>query len=131
MTQELTGRDDILATIRLPPESVTAGLARRFVEHVLAEIVRPAAIDIVVLLTSELVTNAIEHAGTPVEVLVRDFHGRVQVEVFDAGQQVPVVVDGGFASQSGRGLRIVAALSEAWGFDRRRDGKTVWFRCQA
>ena len=131
MTQELTRQDGIVATIRLPPESASVGVARRFVEQALAEIVRPAAIDVVVLLTSELVTNAIMHAGTPVEVLVRGLDSGVQVEVVDAGQQVPVVVDGGLACQSGRGLRIVAALSEAWGVDRRRDGKTVWFRCQA
>ena len=131
MTQELTRRDGIVASVRLPPEPASAGVARRFVEQALGEIVRPAAIDVVVLLTSELVTNAVVHAGTPVDVLVRDLHGWVQIEVFDAGQQVPVVVDGVLASQSGRGLRIVAALSEAWGVDRRRDGKTVWFRCPA
>jgi anti-sigma regulatory factor (Ser/Thr protein kinase) len=131
MTQELTRRDDIVATIRLPPESASAGVARRFVEQVLGEIVRPAAIDVVVLLTNELVTNALVHAGTPVDVLVRDLHGQVQVEVSDAGQQVPVVVDGVLGSESGRGLRIVGALSEAWGTDLGRYGKTVWFRCQA
>ena len=107
------------------------GLARRFVEQALDKTTRPAAIDVVVLLTSELVTNAVVHAGTPIDVVVRDLHGWVQVEVLDAGQQVPVVVDGALASESGRGLRIVAALSEAWGVDRRRDGKTVWFRCPA
>ena len=94
MTQELTGPDDIVASVRLHAESASVAVARRFVEQVLAEIARPAAIDVVVLLTSELVTNAVVHAGTPIDVVVRDLHGRVQVEVVDAGQQVPVVVDG-------------------------------------
>jgi anti-sigma regulatory factor (Ser/Thr protein kinase) len=131
MTQELIRRDHIVASLRLPPEPASAGVARRFVEQVLGEIVRPAAIEVVVLLTSELVTNAIVHVGTPLDVLVRDLHGWVQVEVRDAGQQVPVVADGVLAPESGRGLRIVEALSEGWGTDIGRDGKTVWFRCQA
>ena len=131
MTQELTRRDDIVGSVRLPPEAASAGVARRFVEQAIGEIVRPASLDVVVLLTSELVTNAIVHAGTPVEVLVRDLQGWIQVEVFDSGQQVPVVVDGVLMSKSGRGLPIVAALSEAWGVHPGRDGKAVWFRCQA
>ena len=56
------------------------------------------------LLTSELVTNAVVQAGTPVEVSVRHLQGWIQVEVFDAGQQAPVVVDGVLLSDSGRGL---------------------------
>jgi anti-sigma regulatory factor (Ser/Thr protein kinase) len=86
--------------------------------------------DVVVLLTSELVTNAVVHAGTPIVVLVRDLHGCVQIEVCDAGKQLPVVVDGVLAFDSGRGLRIVAALSEAWDATLTEGGKTVWFRCQ-
>jgi anti-sigma regulatory factor (Ser/Thr protein kinase) len=131
MSRELTGRDEIVASVRLPPELASAGAARRFVEQVVGGIVKPTALDVVVLLTSELVTNAVVHAGTPVDVLVRGLHGWVQIEVFDAGQQVPVVVDGVLTSTSGRGLLIVAALSEAWGVDPGRGGKTVWFRCQA
>jgi anti-sigma regulatory factor (Ser/Thr protein kinase) len=131
MTQELRGQDDIVASLRLPPEPASAGVARRLIEQVLGEIVRPAVIEVVVLLTNELVTNAVVHAGTPVDVLVRDLHGSVQVEVWDAGRQVPVVADVVVESESGRGLRIVEALSEAWGTDLGQDGKTVWFRCRA
>ncbi len=131
MTQELTGRDDMVASVRLPPEPASVAVARGIVEAALSEIARPAAIDIVVLLTSELVTNAVVHAGTPIDLLVHDLHGRVQIEVFDAGQQVPVVADGVRPSESGRGLRIVAALSEAWGTNPGPAGKTVWFRCEA
>ena len=69
-------------------------VSRRFVEQTLAGIVGPASIDIVVLLTNELVTNAIVHAGTPIDVLVRDLHDFVQIEVFDAGKQIPAVAEG-------------------------------------
>ncbi len=131
MTQELTRWDDIVASVRLPPEPASVAVARRFVAQALGEIGRPAAVEVAVLLTSELVTNAVIHAGTPVDVLVRNLHGSVKIEVFDAGKQNPVVVDGVLVSRSGKGLRIVSALSEAWGVDPGRDGKTVWFRCPA
>jgi anti-sigma regulatory factor (Ser/Thr protein kinase) len=131
MTPDLTRRDDSVASVRLPPDPASAGVARRFVEQVVGEVVRPAALDVIVLLTSELVTNAVVHAGTPVEVLVRDLHGSVLVEVFDGGPEVPVVVDGVLACNSGRGLNIVEVLSEAWGVHPGRGGKTVWFRCEA
>ena len=131
MTQEVTGRDDTVASVRLAPEPASVAVARGMVGEVLSEIASPAAIDVVVLLTSELVTNALVHAGTPIDLLVRDLHGRVQIEVVDAGRQVPVVADGVLLSESGRGLRIVAALSEAWGTNSGPAGKTVWFRCQA
>ena len=97
----------------------------------MAGIVGPASIDNVVLLTNELVTNAVVHAGTRIDVVVRDLHGFVQIEVFDAGKQIPAVAEGTFASESGRGLGIVAALSAAWGVNPGPDGKTVWFRCPA
>jgi hypothetical protein len=42
-----------------------------------------------------------------------------------------VVVDGVLLSKSGRGLRLVAAHSEAWGAHPGRGGKTIWFRCPA
>ena len=135
MTQELTGWDNIVvASVQLPPEPASVAVARRFVERVLGEIGRSAGVEVVVLLTSELVTNAVIHAGTAVDVLVLNLHGSVQIEVFDAGKQTPVVVDGVLVSRSGEGLRIVGALSEAWvltlgemarpsGFAARRDSR--------
>jgi anti-sigma regulatory factor (Ser/Thr protein kinase) len=84
----------------------------------------PAGTEVVVLLTSEVVTNAVVHAGTWVDVAVRRTDGGVQVEVTDRRKDMPVVVD-----NSGRGLRFVAALSEDWGVIPTVAGKTVWFRC--
>jgi anti-sigma regulatory factor (Ser/Thr protein kinase) len=129
MTQELTQQAAMVATIRLPPEPASAPASRRFVEQTLTGILRPTSIDIVVLLTDELVTNAVVHAGTPIDVLVRELHGSVQIEVFDAGKQIPVVAERTSLSESGRGLAIVAALSADWGVNPGPDGKTVWFRC--
>lgn len=83
----------------------------------------------VVLVTSELLANAALHAGGPCHVSVAQHQHCVRVEVTDLAPGLPVMGlplhdnDGG----SGRGLRIVEALSDRWGVQPRADGsKTVW-----
>ena len=87
------------------------------------------ATEVVVLLTSEVVTNAILHAGTSVDVTVRGVGAGVQIEVTDGVREMPGVVDLPLGTESGRGLRLVAELSEDWGVMPLVGGKTVWFRC--
>lgn len=83
-------------------------------------------IDVVELLTSELATNAVRHGGSGFELkIVVD--SRVRVEVRDMGNGDPVVVDAGPQDASGRGLRLVATLSSAWGIIPASKGKTVWY----
>ncbi|MQY11587.1 hypothetical protein SRB5_17060 [Streptomyces sp. RB5] len=93
------------------------------------------------LLVSELVTNAVVHAGTEVEVRLRYDPGTggagpapgvparpgLIVEVGD-GRGRRADAAGGFARERGRGLRLVDELAESWGVAYRRTGKTVWFR---
>ncbi|MET9292701.1 SpoIIE family protein phosphatase [Streptomyces sp. NPDC003077] len=89
--------------------------------------------DEAVLLVSELVTNAVVHAGTAVELLSRlETDGpwpAVVVEVSDhhparavRGRHEPTPTGGG------HGLQLVGAVAEAWGISYRRGMKTVWFR---
>ncbi|MBG0855334.1 SpoIIE family protein phosphatase [Streptomyces spinoverrucosus] len=86
---------------------------------------------------SELVTNAVVHAGTDVELVCRleAETGAVVVEVCDHHPSRPPrdgESDAGFETpEYGRGLRLVAALSEAWGVTYRRGAKTVWARVPA
>jgi anti-sigma regulatory factor (Ser/Thr protein kinase) len=83
-------------------------------------------IDDVVLVVSELVTNAVVHGVEPVELQLRSKDGGVQVRVTDCGvwRQPDQVVD---LCERGRGLTIVKALSWAWGVEKLgRHGKTVW-----
>ncbi len=84
--------------------------------------------DVAVLLTSEIVTNAIRHGHPPVLVHAR-LHGRgLRVAVDDGGQEdvepMPQVHwdDGG-----GRGLHLVEALAHQWGVLESGEGKQVWF----
>ena len=103
--------------------------ARLFVGQVLGGC--PAADD-AVLLTSELVTNAITHtaSGTGGKVVVTVYRAgtRVRVEVRDDGSdQVPAVRPHGPAGQSGYGLGLVELIAQCWGYRGGRRGRIVWF----
>ncbi|MEV5503499.1 ATP-binding protein [Nonomuraea fuscirosea] len=88
--------------------------------------------DDVVLLTSELATNAILHtrsgAGGSFTVTVASSETGVRVFVSDAGSDgPPCVCRTSTQSTSGRGLPLIEALSHRWGFTREAGTTTVWF----
>lgn len=76
------------------------------------------------LVLSELTTNAVLHAGVPFVVTVRFDDHSLRLEVEDASPQMPVMA--GESTMSGRGLRIVEALSDSWGTEPKGAGKMVW-----
>jgi anti-sigma regulatory factor (Ser/Thr protein kinase) len=81
-----------------------------------------------VLLTSELVTNAIRHeAGGAVMLVITCACGQLRVDVHDTSCSVPVPVDGPADAETGRGLMLVASLSTDWGYYRTPAGKAVYF----
>src|SRR5262249_37038127 len=79
------------------------------------------------VMTSELATNAVVHAGTPFVVTVSIRGTTVRVDVDDDGAGVPHGRDVAPTSTTGRGLHIVEQLSDSWGFQLQRSGKRVWF----
>lgn len=101
--------------------------ARRFVTSA----VGPAGADLVdaiVLVTSEVVTNAVVHASSDVSLVVRVTPGGVRVEVSDRSQGALRQGVTGLLAESGRGLSIVDALATRWGVEPLPGGgKTVWF----
>jgi anti-sigma regulatory factor (Ser/Thr protein kinase) len=109
-----------------PSESPSIAGARRFVTGALGEVPGPVGADIA-LMVSELVTNAIRHAGTDFRVTVDRTPAAVRVSVTDGAPGRPVALDPGPQDLSGRGLMIVDRLADAWGVDPARPGKTVWF----
>jgi anti-sigma regulatory factor (Ser/Thr protein kinase) len=84
--------------------------------------------DEVALLTSELVTNAVLHAGTPIELVVEERPDAVRVEVRDTSDEVPVRRQVSPDATYGRGLALVEAVARDWGVRQiPDDGKAVWF----
>jgi anti-sigma regulatory factor (Ser/Thr protein kinase) len=107
------------------PSSVR--LARRFVSGRLAPI-DPDTDEAVSLMVSELATNSLRHAGTEFTVAVHIAGHVARIEVTDSGPGTPAPRSPSPAEPSGRGLRIVAEMSDDWGVrDDAAGTKTVWF----
>jgi anti-sigma regulatory factor (Ser/Thr protein kinase) len=89
----------------------------------------PELCDTAMLLCSELVTNAVRHAGTTVRISLDRLPDRtVRVAVMDgAPRGHPRVVEPGEEDESGRGMWLVDRLSSGWGTDHSKHGKAVWF----
>jgi anti-sigma regulatory factor (Ser/Thr protein kinase) len=119
------------ARLELPATPAAAGVARLFVRCLCEEWGVESVADVAELLSSELVTNAVVHAHTAVELCAaRDDDGALRVDVFDraAGSDVaPRRRTPDPASENGRGLAIVASLASSWGVDEAGSGKSVWF----
>ncbi|HTX01440.1 MAG TPA: ATP-binding protein [Acidimicrobiales bacterium] len=98
--------------------------ARQLVRSALAGLPASAADD-VTLVVSELVTNALLHARTGLELEVRAEPGSILVAVRDGSRQQPQRREGQL-ELGGRGLRIVEALASSWGVDVEPRGKRVW-----
>jgi len=113
--------------VRLPPHPASVGRARRFVVDRLAElgVADPAAN--AELIVSELVTNAVMHAGTTIIVRVTPAGTGARVEVVDGSQVLPGLRVVSVGSGSGRGMSLVAHFASQWGAERTAVGKVVWF----
>jgi DNA-binding NarL/FixJ family response regulator len=116
------------ASTSLSNDPRSAGDARRFVAGTLESWELGPLVDTVALLTSELVTNAVVHAGSDVDVVVRLTGAIARVEVTDRSELAPAPRHSSVEDDSGRGLALVQALARRWGTSRQPGwGKTVWF----
>jgi anti-sigma regulatory factor (Ser/Thr protein kinase) len=88
--------------------------------------------DAVSLLVTELVTNAVRHAGTTLE-LVLTFDGAcLRIAVTDGDPRPPVARSHQDLTAGGWGLTLIDALSTEWGTDvYEARGKTVWLEIDA
>jgi anti-sigma regulatory factor (Ser/Thr protein kinase) len=108
------------------------GLARRFAVRVVAGLgADEQAQEAIRTLVSELVTNVVLHAGTRALLTVEDAGDSVRVLVTDGSAVLPRQRRTGADSTTGRGLRLLQALSAASGTEPSSrispHGKTVWF----
>jgi anti-sigma regulatory factor (Ser/Thr protein kinase) len=83
--------------------------------------------EVVVLLTSEVVTNVVTHACTPGTVRLTVGPAVVRVEVSDGSATPPRISGQDVETFGGRGLLLVDLLADGWGVDERPPGKVVWF----
>lgn len=104
---------------RFEPEPREIASVRHMVRSVVGESV--AAQDLV-LIVSELATNAVLHAGTPFRVSV-SVDSVVRLEVADESHEMPTKAVGGITNH---GLDIVDLLAARWGIDTNPVGKTIW-----
>jgi serine phosphatase RsbU (regulator of sigma subunit)/anti-sigma regulatory factor (Ser/Thr protein kinase) len=114
-----------------PPAVSSVSAARGFVRRILTGWGAGTVVDDAVLLVSELVTNAIVHAGTETEVACSRLDGAVRVEVSDRHPSrtlpSPTLGQDATDSEGGRGLFLSATLASAWGVQYTPAAKQVWF----
>ncbi len=115
-----------MSTLHLEPIVESTPLARHWVAARLRglpdEIAGCAA-----LLTSELVTNAVLHAATPMSVTVHVLPGRIRIDVADGDPTFPTLKEYSRDASTGRGLTLFKALASDWGVQPVEGGKIVWF----
>ena len=106
----------------------SAGVARDRMTAVLCPLVDDDVVDRVVLLVSELVTNAVTHARTPVLLRAWVTEDLVRVEVHDCALPSRRLERcATLGAGRGCGLRLVDTLATSWGVRDEYPGKCVWF----
>ncbi|MFD4034987.1 SpoIIE family protein phosphatase [Streptomyces sp. NPDC058637] len=122
------------AAATFDPVGRSVATARAFVRDTLQGWGYTDVVDDAVVLTSELVTNAVVHAGTAADVLCLRTEDGVRVEVADhyPEREIPLQNSGlDFGSpdrEGGRGLLLCAALASRWGVEYSPTRKHVWFQ---
>lgn len=117
------------ARLTLPAKATSPARARRFVRDSLAQWDMQGDADDLLLVVSELVTNALLHARTGMTVeLVAEAEDAVRLAVTDGSAQAPQERHFSAESGTGRGLRLLDSLAQAWGVEEHAPGKTVWCR---
>lgn len=111
----LTREPQAAARARTEVATVCRGLSRDLFE-------------VALLLTSELVTNALKHGVGEIELVIR-IDDRLRVEVYDQGLAMPRRLEEAPLADLGRGLMLVERLSSLWGAEQLEGWgeKRVWF----
>ena len=118
---------DELHLLDLPPQASSVSRARAAVREVTLPPGLDAVIDDLVLATSEVVTNALVHAATAIQLRVRVSDTGLRVEVADGSPHLPVRRDHSRGAGTGRGLHLVGEVTDDWGACPEPTGKFVWF----
>lgn len=120
----------VVRRTRLPADRRTPGAAREIVRAVLHEVELTELMDEALLLTTELATNGVVHAGTDMDLEVVADRDEVTVTVTDFASGVPtrMTPNGVEMAEGGRGMLLVDHFATSWGTTHQPTGKGVWFR---
>lgn len=132
---ETTGPLGLLGQMDLPGVAESAGQARRYVHRLLTSLGHNE-VDDIVLLVSEVVSNAVRHSdsrrpGGRVTLTLASIGDVLHVEVTDAGSATSSPIEPKDAAPDdagGRGLWLVNELATAWGWHEVPNGRVVWFQ---
>jgi anti-sigma regulatory factor (Ser/Thr protein kinase) len=111
---------------RLPATTDSPAIARGIIRSELADC-DEEAVTAAELIISELVTNAVVHGSSPIEVELQRRADIVKATVTDGGAGRLVPKNPGEVDPNGRGLLIVRSLANEWGVVQYDAGKSVWF----
>lgn len=106
-------------------EDVRVG--RRFLAQALVRLGWDDRLDDASLLLSELLANVTLHARTGCSVVVSATAGLLRIEVEDGSPVLPRIQHFSIDTTTGRGLRLVDRVAQAWGVEQTPGGKKVWF----
>lgn len=119
---------DRIATWDLPADPALVSEVRASATRQMADWGLEEAAFAAELMLSELVTNAIRHGAGPIRV--RLLHGRTLIcEVSDTSNTAPHLRRAATTDEGGRGLFLVAQLSQSWGTRYTPEGKVIWAEC--
>jgi anti-sigma regulatory factor (Ser/Thr protein kinase) len=114
--------------VRLPAGPIAAPEARSQIRAVINAWDVPVDSGIAVLLTSELVTNALRREpGETVTLAITCSSAQLRIDVHDTSRLLPVLLEAPADAEAGRGLMLVASLSDQWGVYLTPAGKAVYF----
>ena len=114
--------------LELPPTTESVPTARRFVRNAMRESDTAADVDTASLLVTEIVTNAVLHALTPMTVRVAVAADVVRIELRDGSILPPRMHRFSATAATGRGLQLLERLAVSWGVrPEPPEGKVVWF----
>lgn len=117
-----------MPSLELPASPRSPRDARRFINDAIdAWDVGGDVRDVIRLLTTELVTNAMLHGSPPINLDVTRNGSTIRVAVADTNPAPPVIRPFDPAAATGHGLLLLDRLARRWGVETNRDGKRVWF----
>jgi anti-sigma regulatory factor (Ser/Thr protein kinase) len=112
---------------KFPETKTAASNARGFLREALRTWQLDGFGEVTELLTSELVSNVVQHVGSPMTVRATLDGDRMRIEVDDLSTDMPVLKHPRPEEPGGLGILFVDTLADRWGTDVSQNGKTVWF----